>query len=104
MINVPRIRLDTPSLKDRRFKLIVFEYAIHSASKAQQKKTATIYTGKLIVIMSSQLNSTSSSTMNPNNARTGLDLEGFMIKRIPPYKRIKQIIRGVICLKYARLK
>ncbi len=84
MINVPIIRLDTPSLKDRRFKLIVFEKAIHKASKAQQKKIATINVGKLIVIMSSQLNITSSSTMNPNSAEMGLDLEGFIINRIPP--------------------
>ncbi len=69
-----------------------------------RKKTATIYNGKLIVIMSSQLNITSSSTMNPNNARMGLDFEGFITKRIPPYNRIKQIIKGVICRKYARLK
>ncbi len=93
------IRLDTPSLKERRFKLIVFEKTTHKASRAQQKKIATTCVGKLIVIIPSQLNITSSSTVNPNNAKTGLDFDGFISRRMPPYKRIKQITRGVICLK-----
>ncbi len=104
MIKVPRMRLDRPSLKDRRFELILFEYATHSATNAQQKSTTITYTGKLIVIISNQSNKISSSTVNPNSAKTGLDLSGFIIKRRPPYKRIKQRIRGVIWLRYVKLK
>lgn len=104
LIKVPIIRLDKPSLKDRRFKFIVFEYAIQSASNAQHKNIMVTARGKLIVIILNQLNTISSSTVKPNNAKTGLDFEGFTIKRMPPYNKNKQIIKGVTCLKYAKLK
>ena len=51
---MPRIKLDKPSLNDRRFKFTLLEKAIHSASNAQHKNIDITYIEKSKVIMLNQ--------------------------------------------------
>ena len=99
LIIVPIIKLEIPFFKDKRFWLIVSEYAIHRARSALQKNSIIIGIGKSTTIKPSQLNKTSSRTVTPNRAKMGFDFVGFMSNKTPPYNCIKQIISGMTWLK-----